>query len=163
MRALVNWQDHVVEKQNIYKKTENADGTITLVKDTGAIIQQGTPMNATNFNIMDMAALEALFITNENSRMLLMTRNALDGITGTKIQVTLTNTQTYPHNNSKKTAQLTASRNNMDYTIEAEIVSTVGGAVGDIEYSDKLLNGFKVAFTGSASSVVLNLYVRGGI
>lgn len=38
-----------------------------------------------------------------------------------------------------------------------------GGAVGDIEFTDKLLNGFKVAYTGSAKSVTMDLYVRGGM
>jgi hypothetical protein len=38
----------------------------------------------------------------------------------------------------------------------------VGGEVGDIVFSDKMLNGFKVAYTGSATSVRLKIYVQGG-
>lgn len=87
----------------------------------------------------------------------------MGGLVGEKIIVTLTNTQVYPHNNSKKTVQLPVSRNNMDYTVECEVVSVTGGSVGDFEFSDKLLNGFKIAFTGSAKSVTVNCYVRGGI
>ena len=43
------------------------------------------------------------------------------------------------------------------------VMSVSGGAVGDIEFTDKLLNGFKVAYTGSAKSVTMDLYVRGGM
>ena len=51
----------------------------------------------------------------------------------------------------------------MDYTVDCEVVSATGGAVGDFEFSDKLKNGFKIAFTGSARSVTVDCYVRGGI
>lgn len=102
-------------------------------------------------------------MASENARNLLQVAKDIEGLTGDKIQVTLTNTQPYPHNNSKKTVQLTKSKNNMDYTVECEVVSITGGAVGEFEFSDKLLNGFKVAYTGSASEVVVNCYVRGGI
>jgi hypothetical protein len=35
--------------------------------------------------------------------------------------------------------------------------------VGSIEISAKALNGFKVAFTGSAKSVTLQIRVKGGM
>lgn len=44
------WQDHVVENPKTYNVTENPDGTQTLADAPGEIIQQGTPMSATNFN-----------------------------------------------------------------------------------------------------------------
>ena len=77
--------------------------------------------------------------------------------------VTLTNSQVYPFNNSVKTIQLKTPRNYKTYLITAEVTSVSGGAVGDIEFTDKLLNGFKVAYTGSAKSVTMDLYVRGGM
>jgi len=163
MRDLVNWKDHIVEYPGRFEETDLGNGLVQLAASPGKIKQQGTPQNATNLNAMDLAAFEAMLMVNENTRNIRHVRNTADGLVGEKIQVTLTNTQLYPHNNSTKSVQLSASRNNKDYTIEAETVSVSGGAVGNIEYSDKLLNGFKVAFTGSASSVVLNLYVRGGI
>lgn len=162
MRSLVGWKDHVVEYPNRYTKDE-ADGYLTLQKAPGIVRQQGTPQNATNFNTMDLAALEAMLMASEASRVLIHMDDTVGGLVGEKITVTLTNTQEYPHNNSKKTVQLPVSRNNMDYTIECEVVSVTGGAVGDFEFSDKLLNGFKIAFTGSAKSVTVNCYVRGGI
>lgn len=158
-----NWTDEVVEHPYRYAEAVNGDGTVEHIPSPGEVLSQGTPQSAKNFNHMELGAFMAIEMANEAIRMLQSTRRQLAGMTGEKIQVTLTNSQTYPFNNSLKTVQLPQSRNNMDYTVEAEIVSRTGGAVGEIEFSDKLLNGFKVAFTGSASQVVLNLYVRGGI
>lgn len=157
------WLDEVVEHPYRYKETQNPDGSIEHTPDPGEVLQEGTPQSAKHFNHLEQGTFEAIEMANEAIRMLQSTRRQLAGMIGEKIQVTLTNSQAYPFNNSLKTVQLPQSRNNMDYTIEAEIVSKAGGAVGEIEYSDKLLNGFKVAFTGSATKVVLNLYVRGGI
>ncbi len=162
MRNLVGWKDHVVEYPNRYTKDE-VNGYVTLQKAPGTVKQQGTPQNATNFNTMDLAALEAMLMASQASRVLIHMGDTVGGLVGEKIIVTLTNTQVYPHNNSKKTVQLPVSRNNMDYTVECEVVSVTGGSVGDFEFSDKLLNGFKIAFTGSAKSVTVNCYVRGGI
>jgi len=55
------------------------------------------------------------------------------------------------------------TKNNMKYTITCEVVEVTGGAVGEFEFTDKLLNGFKIAYTGSASKVIVNCYVRGGV
>lgn len=163
MRELVGWQDHVVEYPGRFQEQDLGSGLIQLTPSPGKVKKQGTPQNATNFNTMDLAALEAMLMASENNRNLLQVWRELEGLTGEKIQVTLTNSQQYPHNNSKKTVQLTTAKNNKDYTIECEVVSVTGEAVGEFEFSDKLLNGFKVAFTGSASQVVVNCYVRGGI
>lgn len=112
---------------------------------------------------MDMAALEAMLMASENTRNILHIGRILEGLSGDKIQVTLTNSQKYPHNNSKKTVQLPVTKNNMKYTITCEVVEVTGGAVGEFEFTDKLLNGFKIAYTGSASKVIVNCYVRGGV
>jgi len=163
MRNLVNWQDHVVQYPGRFQENDLGGGLVQLTPSPGTVVKQGTPQNATNFNTMDMAALEAMLMASENNRIIRMANDAVSGLVGEKIQVTLTNTQAYPFNNSERTVQLQVSRNNMDYTVECELVSVTGGAVGEFVISDKLLNGFKVAFTGSASSVVVNCYVRGGI
>lgn len=162
MRKLIGWKDHISEHPNRYKTTKISEGVYTINREPGEVIQQGTPMNADNFNIMDMAALEAMLMAAENTRNLLQLMRSVKGLLGDKIQVTLTNSQVYPFNNSKKTVQL-ERKNNMDYTVECELVSVTGGAVGIFEISDKLTNGFKIAFTGSAKEVVVNCYVRGGI
>lgn len=163
MRDLINWQDHYVEYPGRFTMSTDGDGYTHLEKAPGTVKQQGTAQNAANFNTMDLAIFEAMATASEAVRMLRSMGNKVDGLAGTKLQVTLTNTQEYPFNDSVQTVQLPESRNTADYTIYPEVVSRTGGAVGDIEFSDKLVNGFKVAYCGSATQVVLNLYVRGGI
>lgn len=48
-----NWQDHVVERPNTYTEVTNSDGTITHQDACGEVVQQGTPMSATNFNNLE--------------------------------------------------------------------------------------------------------------
>lgn len=163
MRDLVNWKDHVVEFPGRYEEKDLGGGLVQHTASPGKVKQQGTPQNATNFNIMDMAALEAMLMSSENARNILHIGRILEGLSGDKIQVTLTNSQKYPHNNSKKTVQLPVTKNNMKYTITCEVVEVTGGAVGEFEFTDKLLNGFKIAYTGSASKAIVNCYVRGGV
>ena len=89
----------------------------------------------------------------------------VEGLDAEIHEVTLTNTYAYPFNSSVYTVQLDKLRNKTTYTVTYEIVSVSGSpgcSAGDVEIYDKLANGFKVHFTGSASSVTLKLYVRGG-
>ena len=76
--------------------------------------------------------------------------------------VTLTNTQRFPFNNSRKTVALASKRDSEDYTVLTEIVSFTGCA-GEIEVSDRLTNGFKLAFTGGAKTVTVAYTVFGGM
>lgn len=162
MRDLVGWKDQVCEFPNRFK--HNVDGDkVTLERDPGTVKQQGTPQNATNFNTMDLAALEAMLMASEATRMLLRQDEELKGITGEVIEATLTNSQVYPHNNSTQTLKLVTPRNTKDYTVTVEVVGVTGGAVGEFEITDKLLNGFKIKYTGSATKAVVRCYVRGGI
>ena len=41
-------------------------------------------------------------------------------------------------------------------------VTTVAGNIGEIVVSDKLTNGFKLAYTGGAKTVTVKYYVIGG-
>ena len=75
--------------------------------------------------------------------------------------ITLTNSAGYPFNNSVQTVSMTPVRKNKNYLVEYSI-TTKNGNVGEVEISDKQLNGFKVAFTGSAKSVTLKLFIKGG-
>lgn len=45
-----NWKDRVVEKPRTYVITDNGDGTVTLTPAPGTVVQEGTPVNATNMN-----------------------------------------------------------------------------------------------------------------
>ena len=153
MRELVNWKDHVVQYPGRFEEQVLGGGLVQHTPSPGKVEQQGTPQNATNLNTMDLAALEAMLMASENSRNILLMGRIMEGLSGDKIQVTLT----------KKTVQLPVTKNNMKYTVSCEVVEVEGGAVGEFEFSDKLLNGFKIAYTGSATKVIVNCYVRGGV
>lgn len=73
----------------------------------------------------------------------------------------LTNTLKYPFNNSEKTVSISGMQSS-DYAIIPEIISSTGGGVGRIIIKDKTANNFKIAFTGSATSVQTKLRVLGG-
>ena len=77
---------------------------------------------------------------------------------GTK---TLTNTKKFPFNDSKSSVALNKTQKNTKYVIIAEVTS-VAGNIGDIVVSDRLTNGFKMAFTGGAKSATVKYYVIGG-
>ena len=77
---------------------------------------------------------------------------------GTK---TLTNTLKFPFNNSRLSVALTNTQLNGDYIVMTEVVSAYGN-VGEIEITDKLTNGFKIAYTGSSPSVTIRYIVIGG-
>ena len=133
------------------------------VKDqNGATIQEGTPISQKNMNNIEVrvegseyALLNLMQYQRQNSR-------SIANVEGEVIPVSLTNTKVYPFNNSDKLITLTKIRDNLDYTVFVEIVSKVG-ELGEIKVFDKQVNGFKVKYTGSATSVELKIYVRGGL
>lgn len=75
--------------------------------------------------------------------------------------VTLTNALEFPFNGSKRTVALQTPQANSDYLVDVE-VETATGNVGEIVISDRMTNGFAIAFTGSATSVKVNYFVIGG-
>lgn len=156
------WQDHVTEHENRYTESRNDDGTITHIPVEGEIIQQGTPQNAENFNHIETGISNATEMASLLAIAAIHQQQAASDLQGEIMTVTLTNSQSYPFNNSQKAVSLKNARNHMNYTVETEIMSFEDGFPGDIVISDKLLNGFKVAHTGSAKSVVLKIYVKGG-
>lgn len=106
---------------------------------------------------------ESVMIGMENVRVLAHAMRGIDGVKGLLVDATLTNSQAYPFNNSQKTVQLPALRNTKDYFVIPEVTEASGGCVGDFLITDKLLNGFKIAFTGSATSVAVRCHVVGGM
>lgn len=77
--------------------------------------------------------------------------------------VTLTNSKEYPFNNSRTTVAITATRENLYYDVETEVTAYSGGLPGNIVISDKQLNGFKIEFDGSASSVTVAYKIKEGM
>lgn len=156
------WQDHVTQYENRYTESRNDDGTITHTPVEGEVIQQGTPQSADNFNHMEEGISDATELAALMAIERIHQRQAIEDLTGETKVVTLTNSQEYPFNNSQQTVSLAQTRNHLDYTVQTEVIEYSGGFPGEIDVSAKLLNGFKVAFTGSARSVKVKLYVKGG-
>lgn len=86
----------------------------------------------------------------------------IKGLQGEIVEATLTNTKSYPFNNSKKTLALTTPRGNLDYTVNVEAEAKDAGGVGEIRITDKQLNGFKIEYTGAAKEVTVKCTVQGG-
>ncbi|MEW8997895.1 MAG: hypothetical protein AB2462_08835 [Thermoanaerobacter sp.] len=137
------WVDHVVDEQ-------------------GNIVQQGTPLSARNLNRIEDNTWEIHEISAVLTQQVMQHKRLLADLEGEVGQVTLTNTQAYPFNNSKITVALVKPRDTLNYTVQTEIISAAG-IPGDIKISDKQLNGFKIEFTGSATSVTVKYIVRGGM
>lgn len=158
-----DWKDHVVEYPNRYQEAANGDGTITLTKVEGNIVQDGTTVGATELNKQE----EGIFENRETgavlSQQVLQSARDIEDSKAEIGQAILTNTSEYPFNNSLITVAIVEDRNTIrDYEISTEVVST-DGPVGEIKVSDKQVNGFKLEYTGSAKNVTIKYYLRGGI
>jgi len=72
--------------------------------------------------------------------------------------ITLTNTKEYPFNNSETTVALKHEQTDTEYTVLTE---TLGKAalVGNVCISGKAVNGFTIAFEGSAKSADIRYVV----
>ena len=75
--------------------------------------------------------------------------------------VTLTNTKRYPFNNSAQTVALRFAQKDADYFVLTEVAAADGEA-GDVRVYDKAVNGFRIAFTGSAKSAEIRYAVLEG-
>lgn len=160
------WQDHVLSESGKYVvvRTDGGDNVFTITP-FGEVMQQGTFQDAVHFN-----KVEEALVAQEMAINLLIThakqqewnqddiRTAVSSETGT---VTLTNSARFPFNNSQKTVALKTARPNAQYVVVAQIAAS-NGNVGEIEVSDILENGFKLAYTGSAKSVTINYKIIGG-
>ncbi|GHV32330.1 hypothetical protein FACS18949_02890 [Clostridia bacterium] len=159
-----SWQDEVRSPNGrTWKLQQNADGTITLIP-AWTTIQAGTPESASNFNNIEGGIDQATEIGLELVRVLKLLSNDVANDNPTIKTVTLANTLTYPFNSSEITVAFSGAevRNNLDYTVDAYVVSETGGSFGRVIVRDKLTNGFKVKYTGGAASVALKLAITGG-
>lgn len=159
------WEDHVEDEE-------------------GKVIQQGTMQDQAHFNNGELGISDAHLA---QSIMLLdmMQHRRVDEskmesyqeqteaaeaeiyaeILGENHEITLTNTESYPFNSTvdkPTTVSLTKTRKNLFYTVEA-MVKAATGTPGQIHITDKALNGFKVYYDGSATSVTLTLRIKGGM
>lgn len=141
----------------MYNCTEWKDKVVD--SSTGEVIQEGTPQSAGNFNKME-AGIEDATVA---AAFLVIAAGRLNAETTVEEKtITLTNTQNYPFNNSQKTVSLSNTRTTAAYSVEVEVLEH-SGDVGDVLISDKLLNGFKVRYDGSAKSATVKLIIKGGM
>ena len=132
------------------------------INDPKKIIQKGTDMDAAHFNHMEQGI-------HNNSLMLAILLEAVKrntqsvaAVEGELIEATLINSKGFYFNNSEKTIALNRMRNTLDYRVLVEVQGNPSN-VGEVKVYDKQLNGFKIAYTGSASSVSVKCYVQGGV
>ena len=104
-------------------------------------------------SIEDAAALREEYNSN---------RDRIEAMEGEVVRVTLSNTQQYPFNNSQTTVPLSKETHKTNYTVLVEVISSTGGGVGDVRITDRAVNGFKISYSGAATSVTLDCYIRGG-
>ena len=148
----INWKDRIVERPRTYTEVTNPDGSRTDTPAPGEIQEPGTQISATNLNQMILNALRQIGWRTD------ALEKATVQETGTK---TLTNTKSFPFNDSKSTVALTNVRENLNYVVVI-VEATGAGNIGEVEVSDRLTNGFKLAFNGSAKSVTVKYAVIGG-
>lgn len=169
-----NWVDRVTQFVNRFKETNNSDGSITHERVDGEVLKTGTSQSAANFNNMEGGILENSLLLAEATRVLKEHGLDIEAMTGEMHTIYLYNSAKYPANNSKTTIALKQPRNNTDYIIAARVVSAVmpngvaidgdpAGTAGNIVITDKLLNGFKVQYTGVAKEVTLEVEIQGGM
>lgn len=143
------WKDHVTNPSNCFNITKNEDGTYQITR-AGTVMQQGTPQDAAHFTNQEDGIWELFACYG-----LLLNYARQMGWDVERGSINLTNTaKPYPFNNSQKTVALQMQRPSRDYIVITE-ASNVKGNLGQIEVSDQLSNGFKVAYTGSATAATI--------
>ena len=152
------WVDESDQYEGRYTETMNGDGTITHTLVRGTVYVEGTPMDAQHFNHMEQGIYDAHEeLVSQDGRISAM-EDYVKPETGS---VTLTNSEAFPFNNSSVSVALTNERDNLNYLVEIIKVEPTGNP-GEIEVTDRQVNGFKIGFTGSASTVKVTYAVIGG-
>lgn len=146
----INFVDEVLEgapKVEIKNDAGNVVYNAAEIRQINTKIVEGTELNAANLNHMDEGIANAY--------------NTLNTINGTELTVTLTNTQVYPFNDSKKTITFATPLSSAGYTVYTEVTGHIGGGYGDIEVSNRTATGFGIQHTGAATSVEVRCVIRG--
>ena len=120
-----------------------------------------TPQDEYHFNNLETGTDGANLLAEFLTEVVFKNQKRLDNVDGEVITRTLTNTKDFYFNNSVQTVAIASQRDTLDYRVDVEVQGDVVN-VGDVVVFDKQQNGFKVKYTGSAPSVTVKLYVRGG-
>lgn len=170
MRERTYWVDHVLSETNRFNVVAvSGQDDVYTITPHGTVMQQGTFQDAAHFNSMEeglTAHEEAILLLLNYARQNKWSQEENASLSKLFIidtgSVTLTNTSAFPFNNSQQSIAIAHPRDNANYIVVVDLVSSAGN-VGEIEVKDKLTNGFKLSFTGSASSATINYKVIGGL
>lgn len=155
------WLDHVTSPSNAFR-IEDIGGGLYKITLAGTVMQQGTPQDQSHFNnieggIVDAHAATALLLNFarqvgwQKDDILSWIGKVNTVYAGT---TNLTNAEEFPFHSAPQSVSIGASLDNTYYDVQTR-VTTFSGSVGDVEISDKLVNGFKLSYTGSASSATI--------
>ena len=136
------WQDHVVDQY-------------------GTDIQQGTLMDQTHFNNVEVGITDS-YLAQQISRFKQIQED-YDTLSEVKSVSLAMNALPWPFNNKENTVALSQLREHTDYSVEVEVVSYSGGRLGNIQVKDRALNGFKLLHDGSATTVNVIVRITGGM
>lgn len=130
----------------------------TIWKDDVPGVQEGTDMNAANFNNMEAGIMEANALAAMNAAYRRYEADEALNREIIAIDATLTGT-------SEKTVAIPAeaTRRRTDYNVGIEITSVTGGTAGDVIITTKQANGVKLKYNGTASSIAIRCKVSGGM
>ena len=144
----------------IYVEIGNASN-VNLIVDPAAYASYND-LKALGLDIEKSFISNLIYVSQVDQRLLQSERllNDLNGISG---NVTLNNSRSYPFNNSVVTVSIAKTRNNLEYSVDVDVLTETGGFAEDVIVHDKQLNGFKLKFTGSARSVNVRYKLTGGL
>ena len=131
----------------------------TIWQDKVEGVQEGTDMNAANFNNIEIGVMEndALAAMDAAYR-----RYEADAAAQEEI-VAISETLTTSGTAVAIAIPSGSTRNRTTYNVAAEINAVSGGTVGDLIIDTKQANGFKAKYTGTATSVAIRFKVSGGM
>lgn len=131
----------------------------TIWQDHVEGVQNGTDMNAANFNNIEAGTMEANALAALNAAYRRYANDIAKNNEVVVVEATLTGSNT----SNSVVIPSGYTRNGVNYNIVPEIKSVTGGTAGDIIPGTKQANGFTVKYNGSASSVVVRFHVTGGM
>lgn len=131
----------------------------TIWQDHVEGVQEGTDLNAANFNNIEAGVMEADALSALNAAYLRYGTDVAKNSEVVVVEATLTGS------NASNSVDIpaAATRNNANYNLVSEIKSVNGGNAGDIIPLTKQANGFTVKYTGTASSVTVRFNISGGM
>ena len=131
----------------------------TIWQDHVEGIQEGTDMNASNFNNIEAGIMEANALASLNAEYRRYSNDVAKNCEVVIVEATLTGTNT-PHSIAIPGH---ATRNSENYNVVPELSTINEGTAGDIIILSKQANGFTAIYNGSAKSIVVRFHISGGM